>query len=275
MRSYNITPTDRSIFWARVARLTRQDGIVLRVAEAERALTVGGETFTPLPGCSIGAVKHIINGEMPSTQIDFAHKLGGVIDTRELARGFWDAATVQIYIIDRRNITTLGDVHFTGSIQPVTIDLAGKTGSFDCRGLAVQNETIIQKYQPMCRTDLFSVLCGLDKTALAKTCTVATITDLFNITVTMASPPADGDFQNGTGISDEGFKFQIADDTISSNGKLKFYQAITDVRFTVGQTLTLYPGCKKTPTWCRTRFNNKLDFQGEDHFLGVKGIVGL
>jgi hypothetical protein len=39
---------------------------------------------------------------------------------------------------------------------------------------------------------------------------------------------------------------------------------------TVGNALTLYPGCDKTmtATGC-IKFNNQINFQGEPHFLGT------
>lgn len=274
MRSFNLSPSDKTIFWGLVGRITRTDGVILRIAQAEQSLTIDGETFTPLPGCSIDATKHIINGEMPSTQINFAHSVGGVIDTEELQRGFWDGATVQTYIIDRNNISTLGDPLFTGTIQPVTLDPAEQRGSFDCRGLAVNNDNVTQTYQPMCRTDLFSSLCQLNSASFAKACTVATIEDLFNITVTVSSPPADGYYQGGTGETDTGFKFEIADDLINSTGAIKLYLPVCFARFEVGQDLTIYPGCAKTPAACLA-FGNKINYQGEDHFLGVKSIRGV
>lgn len=273
MRSFNVSASASRIFWARVARITRLDGVVLRIAEAEASITVGAETFTPLPGCSIGSVKHIINGEMPSSQIDFAHSSGGVIDTAKLNAGAWDAATVQIYIIDRRNITTLGDPLFTGTIQPVTIDPMGGRGSFDLRGLAAQASTVTQNYQAMCRIDLFSPLCQLSGPSFAVSATIATIVDRFTVTVTGPSNPT-GWFNQGIGDAANGFKFEIADWVLSTL-TLRTYLPICIARFSVGLGLTLYPGCDKTAATCKTKFNNKINFQGEDHFLGVNSTVGV
>jgi hypothetical protein len=183
MRDYNITPTAVRLFLARLVKITRLDGVVLRIAEAETSITVAGDTFTPLPGCTISAVRHIINGEMPSMEIKFAHSVGGVIDTEDLNSGAWDGAVVVAYLIDRNSLSTLGDALFTGTIQPLTIDPIGGAGSFDIRGLAAQAESIIQTYQPMCRTDLFSPLCQLVKTDFDQTGTVGTIIDRFNVTI--------------------------------------------------------------------------------------------
>jgi len=158
MRNYNIALTSTTLFLARVVRLTRLDGVILRIAEADEPITASAETFLPLPGSEISAVKHMINGEVGSIEIRFAHSEGGTLDTAELNTGFWDGATVQMYLVDRSSATTLGDPIFTGVIDTVSLILIGSQGSFDIRGLSVQAEAFIQTYQPMCRTDLFSVL---------------------------------------------------------------------------------------------------------------------
>ena len=72
MRDYNITLSSTHLFLARVVKITRLDGVILRIAEADEALTVSAQTFTPLPGAEISAVKHIIGGDVGSMEIQFA-----------------------------------------------------------------------------------------------------------------------------------------------------------------------------------------------------------
>jgi len=275
LRSFNIDLTSKALTPARLVTITRMDGTILRIAEAETAITVSAQAYTPLPGCEISAIKHAINGEMPSMQINFAHSVGGVIDTTELNEGFWDGAAVQVYVIDRSSISTLGDALFTGSVQPIDIDPIGSIASFDIRGVGAQSESFIQTYQPMCRTDLFSSLCQLVASSFDHTGTVGTIVDRFTITVAgLSSPPADDWFNGGVGVSASGFNFEISAWTLSTL-TLKTNLPLCVSRFTAGEGLTLYPGCDKTGATCRTKFNNKINFQGEDHFLGINSIVGI
>jgi len=275
MRDYGITLSSTTLFLARAVKITRLDDQVLRIAEAEQALTIGAETFTPLPGAEISAVRHIVNGDIGSMEIRFAHSEGGTLDTAQLNNGFWDGATVQMYLVDRVGLSALGDPIFTGLIDTVSIDVIGGGGSFDIRGLAVQAEAFIQTYQPMCRTDLFSVLCSLDETAWDHAGTVGVILDRFNFTVAgLASPPADGWFNQGTFRTESGFKGVVAN-WIQGSLKITTYQPQCQSRLTAGEDIVLYPGCDKTGATCRTKFNNKINFQGEDHFLGINSIVGF
>jgi len=275
MRDYGISLTSTMLFLARVVRITRLDDQVLRIGEAEEALTVEAETFAPLPGAEISAVKHILNGGVGSMEIRFAHSDGGTLDTFELNTGYWDGATVEMYLVDRSTITPLGDPLFTGLIDTVTIDPIGSKGSFDIRGIAVRAEAFIQTFQPMCRTDLFSSLCSLNEADWDHAGVVDTILDRFNFTVAgLASPPADEWFNQGTFVTQSGFKGVVAN-WIQGSLKITTYQPVCMSRLTEGETITLFPGCDKTGATCRTKFSNKINFQGEDHFLGINSIVGV
>jgi len=275
LRDYNIALTATTLFLARVIRITRLDDVVLRIAEAEQPLTVSAETFLPLPGAQISAVKHIINGGVGSMEITFAHSDGGRLDTGELNTGFWDGAAVKVYLVDRLISAALGDPVFTGVVDTVTINPIGSSGSFDIRGLAVQAEAFIQTYQPMCRTDLFSVLCGLHATDWDHAATVATIIDRFNFKVAgLASPPADGWFNQGTFQTASGFKGVIAN-WIQGSLKVTMYQPQCFARLTVGESIILYPGCDKTAATCKNKFSNRINHQAEAHFLGINSIVGM
>lgn len=277
MRSYNLTLTDVVLFPARLVKVTRPDGAVYRFAEAETSITVAGDTFTPLPGMKISSVKHVIGGEMPSMEITFAHSDGGTIDSFDLNYGLWDGAEVIVYIVDRNSLSTLGDPHFTGTIQPVSYDIHGG-GSFDIRGLAAKAEGVIQTYQAMCRTDLFSSLCQLNKLDHDVAATVASLVDRFNITVTIGSPPADGYFDLGTGETATGLKFEIMR-WVQSTATLTMALPICAIGaaggLQVGGAITLYPGCDKTRPACKTKFitNNIINYQAEPHFLGVNEVV--
>lgn len=279
MRDYPITLTSVVLFPARLVKITRLDGEVLRIAEAEDSITVNedpsAQVYTPLLGCTISAVKHIIGGEAPSMEIIFAHSDGGTIDTNELNHGFWDGASVVTYLVDRSSLGSVGDPLFTGIIDTVSLDPIGSGGSFDIRGLTAAAESYIQTFQPMCRTDLFSSLCQLNENDWDHTGTVDTIIDRFNFTVSgLASPPADGWFNQGTFQTASGFKAVVAN-WIQSTLKVTTYQPICMSRLIEGEAITLWPGCDKTAATCRTKFNNRINHQAEAHFLGVNSIVGV
>jgi uncharacterized phage protein (TIGR02218 family) len=276
MRDYNITLTDTTLFLVRLVKITRLDGHELLIADAEENIVIGiDEIWEPLPGADISAIRHIINGDMGSMEIKFAHSEGGTLDTAQLNNGFWDGATVQVWLKNRNASHELGDPMFTGLIDTVSLDLVGSSGTFDIRGLSATAEAFIQTFQPMCRTDLFSVLCQLNEDDWDHAGTIATILDRFNFTVAgLASPPDDGWFNQGTFVTGSGFKGVIANWDKAAL-KVTMYQPQCLARLTSGETITLYAGCDKTAQTCREKFNNRINHQGEAHFLGINSIVGM
>jgi uncharacterized phage protein (TIGR02218 family) len=263
-----LTATDVVQTPVRLATITRLDDVEYLIAEAEESVTVDGDTFISLAGCEISAVEHTLGGDVPSMQISFAHSEGGTFDSREIHEGFFDGATVLLYIADRDNLAAGKGQLFRGTIQGVEYDPVSSGGAFTVKGPANQAESIIQTYGPMCRTDLFSSLCTLNPVTYAQTGTIASITNKFECVISgLASPPDDGYFNLGVGVTDAGIAFEIAEWTQSTTTLKTFLPRCA--LFTVGDGVTLYPGCDKTIETCKAKFSNNLNFQGEPHWTGL------
>ena len=255
-------------FPARLCVITRTDGIIYRIAESDTTITVSGDTFAVVPGIQISAVKHTANGEMPSCQIVAVHGSSATINSADLDIGLFDGATVQLYIVDRLNLTRKG-LLFTGSIATISYDVENQV-VFDVKGPAVGAKVLMtQKRSPMCRTDLYSTLCGVNPAAYIVTGTIASIINAFNFTVSglSISPPADGYFNGGVAVTASGKSFEIGN-WVQSTSTITAYLPCNRI-LTVSAGLTLYPGCDKTMgvNGC-PKFANQLNFQGEPHFLG-------
>jgi len=268
MKTLPLTLTDRVVRPARLVVITRRDGTVMRIAEAQSAITVGGNVYLPIR-CEISAVKHVIGGTTPSMEISGAHNSTGTaaFDTAAIDIGLYDAAEVQLYICNRANPTTMG-LLFSGTIQPVEYDTSGHV-SFDVRGPSVGAGTgYIQTYAPMCRTDLFSSLCGVNPDTYQLSATVTAVVNRFNFTVSIA--PADNYLNGGTVLTATGVAFEIANQTGASlTAYLPFHRVLAP-----GLGLTLWPGCDKRIATCHGKFGNSLNFQGEPHSIGVYANQG-
>ncbi len=255
-------------FPARLCVITRRDGAVFRIAESDEAITVDGDTYAVVAGLQISAVKHTSNGEMPSCQIVAVHASDATFDTGVIDAGLFDAAAVQLYIVDRLNLTGAPGLLFTGSIADITYNIENQV-VFDVKGPAAFAKILMtQKRSPMCRTDLFSTLCGVDKTAYDVATTVDAVSNAFAFTVTGALAQASGYFNQGVVVSASGSAFVIANWNQSTQ-TITTYQPCNRI-LTAGDTLTLYPGCDKTlgANGC-AKFSNQINFQGEPHFLGT------
>lgn len=256
-------------FPARIGIITRRDGTVIRFAESDEAIVIPADaTYAVVPGLQISAVKHTSNGEMPSCQIMAVHDGGATFDTTDIDAGLFDGATVQLYIVDRLNLTRKG-LLFTGSVSDTSYDPIEHQVVFDVKGPATAARVVMtQRRSPMCRTDFGSVLCGIDIEAHKATSTVNSLIDAFSFTVTGSLAQADGYFNGGVLLTDTGRAMQIAKWTQSSQ-TIMTYQPC-DRLILEGDGITLYKGCNKTMgTGGCADVSNWINFQGEPHFNGT------
>jgi hypothetical protein len=136
-------------------------GTTLRIAEGNAPVTIGANTFFPLRGFTLSAIKHSVGGAPPSLQITAAMSVGGPIDTYKVVDGFFDDAVVVIYVADRAVPSTaaLDTPLFAGRMGAVSFGALHDTVTFDVRGDQTRQYPFAQTYGPMCRTDLGSDLC--------------------------------------------------------------------------------------------------------------------
>lgn len=248
--------------------ITRTDGTVIRFAQSDEDIIIDGNTYPVVGGMQVSAVRHTANGEMPSCQIVAVYGVGETFDSDDIDVGLFDGATVQLYVVDRKNLTRKG-LKFTGAISNTSYDPIVHQVSFDVKGPASSARILMtQTRTPMCRTDLFSILCQVDKTAYDVASTVATIVDNFTFTVSGSLAQADGYFNQGVLVTADGKAFEIGK-WVQSTQAITTYMPSNRL-VSVGLGITLYPGCDKTlgANGC-AKFSNHLNFQGEPHFLGT------
>jgi uncharacterized phage protein (TIGR02218 family) len=158
---------------------------------------------------------------------------------------------------------------FTGAISTISYEPVTHQVTFDVKGPASSARRLMtQKRSPMCRTDLFSSLCQLDKTAFDVATTVASIATSFTFTVSGSLAQATGYFNQGVVVTASGVAIEIASWDQSTQTIGTYLQCSR--LLTVGLGLTLYPGCDKSDGagGCG-KFSNWINFQGENHFLGT------
>jgi hypothetical protein len=159
MLDFPLTLTDVVLKPTRLCKITRRDGEIIRIAEAQTDLVVGAETYSPLGGFQLSAVKHTVGGESASVQIDAAMSIGGAFDTYEVVDGKFDYATVQIYVVNRATLTSPG-LMFTGFVGAVTFGALHNVVSINVPGYSIKAKwPFAQTFGPMCRTDFGSDLC--------------------------------------------------------------------------------------------------------------------
>ncbi len=157
-----LTLTDITFKPARVCTITRTDGEVIRIVEAQTAITVSGVgTFSPVAGFQMSAVKHQVGAEAASMTLDAAMSVGGTFDTYEVIDGKFDSADIQIGVVNRVSPTSVGFL-FAGRIGPIAFGALRNSVLFDVRGHSTKFRwPFVQAFGPMCRTTLGSDLCRI------------------------------------------------------------------------------------------------------------------
>ncbi len=262
--------TDAAVgFPARLCVITRTDGTVFRFAESDESIVQGGDTYVVVGGLQISAVKHTSNGETPSCQITAVHTVGGVFNTTDIDIGLFDGATVQIYIVDRLDLSAKG-LLFTGAIGPIVYNVENQV-VFDVRGPSVAARILMtQKRSPMCRTDFGSTLCGVVLADWDVTTTVDALDDsAFKFTVTGSLAQASGYFNDGWLVTASGRKLVVSN-WDQPTQTITCYKPCS-ILIEAGDTITLNKGCDKTLTGSNgcSSVSNQLRFIGEPHFLGT------
>ncbi len=257
-------------FPARLCVITRTDGTIYRFAESDTAIVQGGDTYAVVAGLQISAVKHTSNGETPSCQITAVHYSGSaVFNTASLDIGLFDGATVQLYIVDRLNLSAKG-LLFTGAIGNIAYSVENQV-VFDVKGLSVAAKILMtMKRSPMCRTDLGSTLCGVDLTAYDVATTIDALgASAFTFTVTGSLSNPDGYFNDGVLVTASGRKLVVSN-WVQSTQTITCYRPCSRL-LTAGDAITLNAGCDKTLTGANgcIKFGNQRRFIGEPHFLGT------
>uniref|UniRef100_UPI003F71554B DUF2163 domain-containing protein n=1 Tax=Elioraea sp. TaxID=2185103 RepID=UPI003F71554B len=87
---------------------------------------------------------------------------------------------------------------------------------------------------------------------------------------------ADGWFEHGVAVFETGLNAGVARDVLAWTQASRTLALFLPLPFPAlpGDVLRVQPGCDKRLATCRDRFANRLNFRGEPHIPGDKGIIG-
>lgn len=118
-----------------------------------------------------------------------------------------------------------------------------------------QRAGLRRMYQLGCPHILFGAACGLDETAWQVTATVADVTAQV-VELTGISGYSDGYFVGG--MVQAGDQLRLI--TAHADSAITLVDAVEDLA--AGDTVTLWPGCDRSVTACKTKFSNLDNFGG-------------
>jgi uncharacterized phage protein (TIGR02218 family) len=260
-------------------RVVRRDGEVFTFTDHDRDIVYGGETYLAALGYQRAAIGSGADLAVDETELLGLINAGSILET-ELRAGLWDGADVRIFAVNWADLTQ-GELKLRrGTLGEVTVDDRGLFRA-ELRGLAQPLQTTIGGlYQAECRADLGDAKCQINL-ALGAGWTVQqgilTVTDSVTLIMdTGLSSTPDGWFEGGVVIWQTGANAGVAREVIAWTQSTRTISLLGPPPFAPapGDVLNLQPGCDKRGATCRAKFNNYLNFRGEEYVPGAQAILG-
>jgi uncharacterized phage protein (TIGR02218 family) len=255
---------------AHVWRVERADGEIFGFTDHDRELTLEGLACAPATALS-GAIE-----KSAGLAVDTA-SLSGALDAEaiseaELARGVWDGARVDVYLVDWTD-TTLRAHLFAGRIGEVRRGAQGFEA--ELRGLQVALNTPMGRvFSRFCDADLGDARCGVDPDdpAFGGAGEIVAVEGVRAFRASGLGAFADGWFTRGKLTWDAGGQSEIAVHRISAAGVSIELIDPPGAPLEIGQSFTIHAGCDKRFANCHAKFANSVNFRGFPHMPGNDAI---
>jgi uncharacterized phage protein (TIGR02218 family) len=254
----------------------RRDGAVFGFTDHDRDLAFAGVSFAAATGLDAAEAETTLGLAVGGGEVSGALS-SAAITAEDIARGLWDGASVETWIVDWRDVSRrmLLDSGETGEIRR-----QGDAFAAELRGLAHQlDQEQGRRYAARCDAELGDARCGAALAVAARRVARVIATVLDPAAFTMATPAGFslGAFTGGTLAFDLGANAGttapvMAHTRVGSFDTISLW-APPSSAMTAGQQVTLTVGCDKRFETCRDRFQNALNFRGFPHIPGNDLLV--
>lgn len=251
-------------YMADLFSITLKSGEVIRLTTADKDINYGGATFLSTgPYLERGHTRVVRGIEVDTLELtvypELTHQIDGLSWPLAIRRGALDNGLVKLEraFLPDWNSSPVGTVIlFTGRVAD--IELTPSAARINVKSdLELLNLQLPRKlYQPGCLHTLYDQGCGLNKASWKETSCVQEGSDRYVIKTTLTQE--DGYFDLGIIEFDSGVTRTVKQYQ-GGNLYLSFplYTAPT-----VGESISVFPGCDKKLDTCENKFNNKTKFLG-------------
>jgi len=256
--------------------ITRLDATEFFFTDHDADLVISGDTYVSAVGYSRTAIHSGTDTAVDNLDLSGIFDDATITDD-DLRSGLFDGADVEVFLVNWGDLTQ-GIMRLRkGFLGEVSMSPSG-TFETSLMGFGqVMQQNVGDLYLPTCRVDLGSTKCGIDLVGggWKISATVATVTSARVFTITYTEVRAvDGWFVDGvvewaTG-ENSGRAMEVKGWTQSTATVTLFLPMPRTV--TVGDTLTIYPGCNKS-SHCKDRFNNIVNMRAEPFVPGLDGLL--
>lgn len=257
--------------------LVRKDGLQLGFTDSAEPINFSGVTYVSSSGFTPTAVT--TTNDLAVDNLDVSGVLltpGAVLTSNgiteaDLQAGLFDYASITISQVNYEDLSQGQIILRKGVLGQVTM----QKGKFvaEVRGLTqALQQTIGRLFTASCDADLGDSRCKVNLAAYTVTGTVTAVTSMAAFTDT------------GRGEPVAWFTFGLltftGGDNIGLSKEVKYFSGggfvLTEAMpypIKIGDTYSVYAGCDKRFSTCKTKFNNVINFQGFPHIPGQDALI--
>ena len=268
---------DKATTLATIFKVTRTDATQFFFTDHDANITYSGDVYLAEAGFKRAEIEGRTDFTVDNTELEGIFNSAAITEA-DLRGGLYDFAEVEMSVINWAAPVDGALLLRKGWLGEMILkDQVYRT---ELRGLSqALARRIGEVYSHDCRADLFDTRCALVAATYAETGMVVDTVSVNRRTFTLTTPLSDGT----AGYYDQGQITWTTGANTSLSMELKTYTTGTDTiicyipmpfDISPGDTLTVYPGCKKRAiTDCKDKYNNIVNFRGEPYVPGQDEIV--
>ncbi len=251
-------------------KVTRKDGAVFGFTDFDRDFTIDGVIYQARTGYTRSAVQTVSDLSVDNLDIESAFD-SEAITAPDLRSGFWDNAEVLIFLVNWAALSQGKIILKRGTIGQV--EMKDNFFKAELRGLTqALSQQIGELYTPTCRADLGDARCKVNLAALTVASTVTAVSDRYGFTDS-ARIEADGYWGGGLLTWTSGANLDRKMEIRSfAAGVFELFLPMPSA-IAVGDGYAVQPGCDKSFSTCRARYNNAVNFRGEPYVPGTDAVL--
>lgn len=256
---------------AHVWRITRRDGQVFAFTDHDQPLLFDALVCEPVAGLRAGAVEKSLGLGVDTASVSGA-LVSDAISEADLARGIWDGARADLYLVDWSEPALRVHV-FAGRIGEVR--RGAQAFEAELRGLqAPLNIPVGRVFSRYCDADLADVRCGKDvETPTFKgDGVVSAVLSPASFRASGLEAFAGGWFTRGRLVWADGGESEVAAHRLELGRAVLELLESPGAALQVGAAFTVYAGCDKRFETCRAKFANTVRFRGFPHMPGNDAV---
>ncbi|MEH6495965.1 MAG: DUF2163 domain-containing protein [Pseudomonas marincola] len=252
--------------------ILRRDGEEVFLTDHDADLTFNGHLYRASDGYNRSALKG--SSGTDTDEMDLSGCLNSDwLSENDLRAGIYDFAQIHFFLLNWQDVSMgsiplrkgwIGEVSWSDGLFQA--ELRGLSNSF--------KRNLGKIYTPECTADLGDDRCMLDIEALASMDVIADTSSRNNFTLTNYDAD-DGELDGGIvhfmSGGNVGQKLEIQS-WLNSGKQLTLFIA-APYEISVGDSITLYPGCDKRFSSCKERYANQMNFRGFPYVPGLDGLL--